>query len=148
MYVKVLEESTTITSLGRISRVLLTTCTAITIKERSCWIHRKHAKLDPGQYSQDTRKPIRTGDDLQRIISGANSPAPAADDAEKETATRQDHRSRASSSLFWFFFPLPLNPPSQDSRKTKQNSFDFFIYLFYFLFFGCVGSSFLCEGFL
>ena len=30
----------------------------------------------------------------------------------------------------------------------KRNSFIFIIYLFIYLFFGCVGSSFLCKGFL
>ena len=34
------------------------------------------------------------------------------------------------------------------SSSVEEVSFNSFIYLFIYLIYGCVGSSFLCEGFL
>ena len=42
----------------------------------------------------------------------------------------------------------PVIPESEEKKKKRPFNL-FFIYLFIYLFiYGCVGSSFLCEGFL
>ena len=43
------------------------------------------------------------------------------------------------------FIPPPHLPPL---ATTSQNNIFFYYYLFIYLIFDCVGSSFLCEGFL
>ena len=59
----------------------------------------------------------------------------------------EQHMAPASGSLLLHYVPLG---PSQSSYNST-NIYLFFLFLFLNLFlfiYGCVGSSFLCEGFL
>ena len=55
---------------------------------------------------------------------------------------------------FWFSDETKRGdapPHSKRDRAMPGSIFfniHFILFIFYFLFFGCVGSSFLCEGFL
>ena len=56
--------------------------------------------------------------------------------------------------MFFFYCTSEAEFPSKGSLvfhsliRTIKNICKHLFYLFIFLFFGCVGSSFLCEGFL
>ena len=79
----------------------------------------------------------------------------------KDKANRQRHAEKADSERQPFIFPIVVKVSKQTNNTThsalptlyfqepSQLFFFFKVFVFIYLFiYGCVGSSFLCEGFL
>ena len=127
MYIKVFKRKHALSSCWEGPYKLLTTYTAIKIKEKSSWIHASAASFDPDQqHSQDNWKTI------PKVTLNSGFPGPRSRQNHEVDSFSQDHRSR---SLTFTYLPFPtFKTPYTHTLKRKNKKTPLFL----------INKSFLC----